>query len=77
MPRRKKRKKERRLRLAWKEVAHDHNAHLQALSDCTKDMYIKYVVMHAPFFCTQKQNSQMKKRGEGRYGVERGCDDLH
>lgn len=40
-------------------------------------MYIKYVVMHAPFFCTQKQNSQMKKRGEGRYGVERGCDDLH
>lgn len=72
MQRRKKRKKERRLRLAWKEVAHDHNAHLQALSDCTKDMYIKYVVMHAPFFLYTETEQPDEEKGRGALWGRKG-----
>lgn len=64
--------------LARNKGEHKHDAHLQALSECTTDVYIKYVVTHAIFLYTEtellgeaKRVVEIALRGGGGY------DDLH
>lgn len=58
--------------LARNKGEHEHDAHLQALSECTTYVYIKYVVTHAIFLYTEtellgeaKRVVEIALRGEG------------